>query len=387
MAVTIQNTNYSGEVLEKLLTVAATGNDLVAKGLIHVEPGINKKWFIPRLKTGTMLQKRKENPVVSDASGTFTYSERALEPKDFMAFTTFNPRTFESIWRKWQPKGQLVFRELPPEGQNALLDALSQQVTFELGKHYVNGIYASEGDDKLFNGVVTRILSDSEVIYATTSETTMIKQLQALVDAIPEKMREDKNLKILLSMKDADKYDAELKSQSYKGADWVDSNPMRFGGIPLVRVSNWPTGLLIATLCSPGYDSNLFAAVNLQDDENVIQIDKVSPMSELYFFKMLMMADTGTAFGEECVVLDKRTTKTATLASSVITIPGYANAITDTPAADATYTITGDGVELGASLTVTNSSTSHKITIGTVEIAKSTTVTLHYNGTSWFKVY
>ena len=31
-------------------------------------------------------------------------------------------------------------------------------------------------------------------------------------------------------------------------------------------------------------------------------------MSELYFFKMLMKADTGIAFGEEFVVLDSRET-------------------------------------------------------------------------------
>ena len=30
-----------------------------------------------------------------------------------MAFTVFNPRAFEQIWRKWQPKGNLVFAELP----------------------------------------------------------------------------------------------------------------------------------------------------------------------------------------------------------------------------------------------------------------------------------
>ena len=34
----INGTNYSGEVLEMLLTRAATGNELVEKGLIHVVP-------------------------------------------------------------------------------------------------------------------------------------------------------------------------------------------------------------------------------------------------------------------------------------------------------------------------------------------------------------
>ena len=50
--------------------------------------------------------------------------------------------------------------------------------------------------------------------------------------------------------------------------------------------------------------------MNLSDDEDVIQIDKLSSASELYFFKMLMKADTNIGFGEEFVVLDSRTSPT-----------------------------------------------------------------------------
>ncbi len=63
-----------------------------------------------------------------------------------MAFTTFNPRTFEKIWRKWQPKGNLVFADLPPEAQNALLDEMAKCVDFELGFHFINGIFGGAPD-------------------------------------------------------------------------------------------------------------------------------------------------------------------------------------------------------------------------------------------------
>ena len=43
MAIVVRNTNYNGEVLEKILTLATTGNDLVEKGLIMVIPGVEKK--------------------------------------------------------------------------------------------------------------------------------------------------------------------------------------------------------------------------------------------------------------------------------------------------------------------------------------------------------
>ena len=52
-----------------------------------------------------------------------------------------------------------------------------------------------------------------------------------------------------------------------------------------IRDSSWPADLIVATLCSMSADGNLFAGVNLQDDEEVIQIDKWMNSSALYFFK------------------------------------------------------------------------------------------------------
>ena len=305
MAIVVRNTNYNGEVLEQLLTLAATGNELVEKGLIMVIPGVEKKISLPRLKSGKMLQKRKENPGVEDSKGNFNYDEKSLEPKDFMAFTVFNPRAFEQIWRKWQPKGNLVFAELPPEGQNALLAELVKQVKFELGDQYVNGVYGDD-DDHLFNGILTQMSKDTEVIISDSKETTMLGKLKAVRALIPKAIRNNPKLRILMSIDDFDKYDDELTEREAKNASETDVNAQRYKGIKIETLAAWPDGLIVATLCSQGADGNLFAAVNLQDDEDVIQIDKIANASELYFFKMLMKADTNIAFGEETVVLDSR---------------------------------------------------------------------------------
>ena len=47
MALNVKNTNYSGEVLQTLLTLAATGNEIVEKGLLCVIPNIQKSVSIP----------------------------------------------------------------------------------------------------------------------------------------------------------------------------------------------------------------------------------------------------------------------------------------------------------------------------------------------------
>lgn len=309
MAIVVRNTNYNGEVLERILTTATTRNELVEKGLIMVIPGVEKKISVPRLKVGKMLQKRKEDPQKTDSKGDFTYSEKSLDPHDFMAFTVFNPRAFEQIWRKWQPKGNLVFSELPPEGQNALLEELSKQVQFELGDHYVNGEYVKDGtDEQLMDGILTQAAKDADVVVVDSAATTMIEKLKAVRASIPKAMRENPNLRLVMSIEDWDKYDDELTERENKNSDETEINRKRFKGITIETVAAWPEGVIVATLCSPDSDGNFFAAVNLQDDEDVIQIDKLSNASELYFFKLLMKADTNIAFGEQFIVLDSRAT-------------------------------------------------------------------------------
>ncbi|HBG39912.1 MAG TPA: hypothetical protein DDW85_00695 [Porphyromonadaceae bacterium] len=305
MAIVVKNTNYTGEVLESILTLASTGNELVEKGLIMIIPGVEKKISLPRIKSGKMLQKRKENPGVEDSKGNFNYDEKAIDPKDFMAFTVFNPRAFEQIWRPFQPKGNLVFRELPPSVQNTLLAELSKQVKFELGEHFVNGTYGDD-DDHLMNGILTQMAKDTDLIILPSEGDTMLKRLKEVKKAIPKALRSNPNLKIVMSVEDFDKYDDELTEREYKNASETDVNRKSYKGIPIETIAAWPNDLIVASLFSLGADGNFFAGVNLQDDEDVIQIDKISNASELYFFKLLMKADTNIAFGEETVVLDAR---------------------------------------------------------------------------------
>ncbi|MBC8620751.1 hypothetical protein H8788_23745 [Parabacteroides faecis] len=383
MAIIIVNTNYDGEVLEKLLTKASTGNELVQKGLIRLEPEVTKKFSIPRMKTGKMLQKRKEMPKLSDSKGDFKYDEKELIPMDFMAFTTFNPRTFQKIWRKWQPKGNLVFLELPPEGQNELLNEMGKVVNFELGGHFINGVYGDD-DDHLFNGILTRMLADPEVIRVKTKETSMIKKMQAIRQATPEVLRNDPRFKYIMSVNDADTYDNELTAQTAKGANWTDQNAQRFKNTTIVPLSQWPDGVIIGTIATMDIDSNTWGAVNLQDDMDVIQIDKLENAGELYFFKMLMTADTNIAFGEEVVLMDTRENKAAKLTGTTVTVSAYSSAIEATPAADASWNITGDAAVLGAHLRVVNKSADKTITIGDVMIGGGKTVDLYFDGKAWF---
>ncbi|MDR3046124.1 MAG: hypothetical protein LBU51_00735 [Bacteroidales bacterium] len=326
MAVNITSA-YAGEVLEQLLVKASTGNQFVSGGHIRVQPNVSKKFSIPRLRSGSMLQKRKEDPVKTDSKGDFTIDEVYLEPQDIMAFTVFNPRSFEQFWRPFQPQGNLVFHELPSNVQNAMLAEMAKVIDFELGYQFINGV-AGAGDDQFFNGILTRIAASSDVVEVmktvvvpgqngdpdtTTQEqpdaitsANILPALKSVKDAIPDYLRGNPNLKIFMSQEDADIYDDVLTAQPYKGENYTDSNPERYKGITIVPLAQWPKDVIVAAVASTDLSSNFWAGVSLVDDADTIQIDKLSNPSELYFFKMLMKADTNIVFGEDIVIYDAR---------------------------------------------------------------------------------
>lgn len=156
------------------------------------------------------------------------------------------------------------------------------------------------------DGILTQAAKDADIVKVKTVGTTMLQRLKELRTVIPVTMRNNPNLRILMSVTDFDTYDDELTQLANKGAAPTDINQERYKGIPFEVLTQWPEGLMVATICDSGMNGNLFAAVNLQNDENVIQIDKWANASELYFFKMLMKADTQIGFGEEFIALDWR---------------------------------------------------------------------------------
>ncbi len=306
------NSLYAGEVLDALLVRATTTNELVDGGHIHMQPNVLSKFSIPRLKGGKVLQKRKEMPTQSDAKGNFEIDEKVLEPQDIMAFTTFNPRAFEHIWRPFQPKGPLVFSELPQEVQEKLLTELAKTVSFELGNEFINGKKGS-GEGQYFDGILTRIIADVDTLKVLSpealTEANIIGKLKEVVKKIPKPLKGQllkKNTKIFMSVEDAEAYDYVLTEKPYKGMDYTGMNANSFKGFKIVPLANWPKDVIVAAYATPQNDSNFWGACGYVNDAEVVQIDKLTNAGELYFFKMLLKIDTNIVFGEDIVLYDGR---------------------------------------------------------------------------------
>lgn len=248
-----------------------------------------------------------------------------------MIYVEFNPRDFEEYYRPFQPKGNLVFRELDPKVQSTMI-----RLIMERKMEYINhAIWCSAtatekakisssdgsvaagtteigGEDaagamKYFNGAIARMLANAAA--PATSEDAKCgqvnvagtgvmadgeaveKELFAMWHATEPKIRKKAGLVILMDYKSWDAYNLYMSSKVYKNNDNRNENEHRFQGKRIIPMVALPDDTIIMGCFTKGVDSNLWMGVDYANDEEVLQIDKLQNNSELYFFKMLLKMD------------------------------------------------------------------------------------------------
>ncbi|MCQ5023219.1 hypothetical protein NE600_26920, partial [Bacteroides thetaiotaomicron] len=90
-----------------------------------------------------------------------------------------------------------------------------------------------------------------EVIVVDSAESTMLGRLKAMRAKIPVAIRNNPDLRILMSVNDFDKYDDELTQREAKNTSETDVNARRYKGITIETLAAWPDDLIVCTLCSP----------------------------------------------------------------------------------------------------------------------------------------
>lgn len=346
---------YAGEVLEDLLVYTAKGNETHEAGLVHVKPGIQKRYVLPHIQLGSIIQDNKPTPTsaegaANDDSGFNQYklSERYLDPQDFMVYLEFNPRDFEEYWRFAQPEGPLVFRELAPEVQSKmlrlLLDKKDQYINDCIWCGKKGGVSASitgpangtqlggataAGLMKYFDGALARVLANfkaqaafdagtatddeknevasGRVILAGSAEFKDGKDVEDALYAIwmktPAHVRKSKKLKFVMGWDVWDMYDQYLTTQKdFKYVENPDVNKRTFKGKQIVVIDGLPESTIFFGKFSTDQDSCLWMAIDYSTDEESVKVERLQANSEMYFFQMRMKMDINLVRPGELVV-------------------------------------------------------------------------------------
>lgn len=329
--------NYTGEVLEDLLTYTAQENETYKEGLIHIKSGIQKKYALPSVQLGEIIQDHVATPDSSKSKGQYVFAERYLEPNDFMIYFEFNPRDFEQYYKPFQPNGNLVFRELDPKVQATMIRLLMEskaeyinhaiwcaakaatkaQLTAGNSKTLEIGADDAAGPMKYFDGALARLLmnnaagSDTEdakcgkcTIAGTgafANGAAVEAELFAMWKALPPKVRKKQGLVILMDYNTWDMYNSFLSDKTFKYSDNRQENQHLFQGKRIIPMVALPDDTIVMGVFTTGYDSNLWMGVDYANDENVLQVEKLQANSELYFFKMLLKMDINIVRPKEVI--------------------------------------------------------------------------------------
>lgn len=343
--------SYAGEVLEDLLVYTAQGNDTFREGLIHIKPGVQHKISLPHVSMGEIIQDNVPTPTTQGAAnGTFnqyTFSERYLEPEDFMVYLEFNPRDFEEYWLPFQPDGQLLFRELDPKVQATMLHLLvdrkdeyigdciwasrkggsdSSAITSPSGQTTIGGASAA-GPMKYFDGFIVRVLANlkanavdaesrsdaqknecatGKVVLAGSTALTTGEQVQnalyTMYQKCPKKLRKNANLTYVMGWELWDLYDQYLTGKDVKYTENAEVNKFRFKGKRIVVIDGITENTIVLGRFSSGLDSCLWMGVDYATDQESVKVDRLQANSELYFFQMRMKMDVNIVLPSEIVV-------------------------------------------------------------------------------------
>lgn len=340
-AINFAGNTYSGEVLEDLLVYTAQGNDTFKEGLIHIKAGIQKRYVLPGIKLGNIIQDNVPTPTSAHGAATedgfnqYTIYERYLDPNDLMVYLEFNPRDFEDYWRPFQPEGALIFRDLAPEVQAKMLHLLIDRkdqwigdaiwcsrkggvdtsITAPAGCVDLGGASAA-GPMKYFDGAIARILDNiastdkndvaaGKVILAGDTELKTGEQVEAALYAMwkvtPKQLRKSNSLCYVMGWEAWDLYDEFLTKKEVKYVENSEVNKRRFKGKRIVVINGIPEHTIVLGKFNTSMDSNLWMGVDYATDQESIKVERLQANSELYFFQMRMKMDVNIVRPAEIV--------------------------------------------------------------------------------------
>ena len=391
--------SYAGEVLEDLLVYTAQGNDTYKEGLIHVEPGIQKKKTLPHVTLGKIIQDNQPTPTSTHGSNSsgdmnqYSFSERYLEPEDFMVYLEFNPRDFEDYWKPFQPNGKLIFRELDPKVQATMLHLLIDRKDQYIGDAiwasrkggYSSSFISSENDDvhlggdsdagpmKYFDGALMRVInnqlaflaaspSDAEknekatgrfIIAGNTAIDTGAKveaALNAMHKKCPKNIRKNKNVCYVMGYEAWDLYDTYLTSKDVKYTENADENKARYKGHRIIVINGIPENTIFLGKFTRDMNSNLWMGVDYATDEESIKVEPLQANSELYFFQMRMKMDVNFVRPSEVVVWTTYHKNILALSASTASVAKGASTTVTVSAANGQCTVASSDAKLTASI-------------------------------------
>jgi len=306
---TVNNTNYNGDVLEELYRVLGTGFQSREKGLLRLETDIDSKRALPKISAADDPFGTYTTGSPGSESATVTYAERDLEVKEMLVYMEFIPRDWHTIWHLYRSVNTFTNLALNPEILRATLDVLGNKIGKQMDKLVWQGNTAGAAAVSYFDGLIKLAAADSDVVdVANVGAITSTNVADILYDvwkAIPDQFFDDPEFKIIMSTTDYKKLQ-ELNNNAKKGTVGVLDEQIRslFLEKRIVHLSAVPANTIYAAKGIMSQLGNLFFGVWVDPDQEVsdVRIMRVSNNSDTWFMRINFKAGVNHREGSEIVL-------------------------------------------------------------------------------------
>lgn len=315
MATTVNITsNYAGQAALDLILPAFKGSDTIGNQLITVEERVAFKWNVRKL-SGTLSS--TDATCDYTPTGTFDFTERVLQPKELQLQGTLCKRDFVQMWDAEEVmRAGANAKKLAAVVQRSVVRLMAENVGDDLEDNVWHGVEASAGQ---FDGLITRMLADSDVIDVTgngistdpdvdaSAGTYVIDALQAMIDALPKSIYRKSDVFIYIPRDVHAAYTrvlggfgtAGLGANGVGAQGFNGEKVMNYNGFNLVYAPGLLDGYMVAA-----QKGNLTFGTSLIADFNEVNIVDTSETlaDDNVRFSIRYTAGTQYAYGNEIVL-------------------------------------------------------------------------------------
>jgi hypothetical protein len=308
MALTLTNSNYGGEVLEKIFLELGLGNEIAKENIAQIITDQAGDFSLPKMAGSSLPIGVYTQTAPTADTVTIAYSERKLSMTAGTIYLEFVPSLWHgTLWKLWQSVGDFTNLELNTKLVSAILDLIMDKA----GMHY--SLLAFQGDKNLaastkmhfIDGWVTRAIADANVIKPTPAGNITANNfadiLAAVWSAIPSHLIKDPDFTLKVdtavwklmqtsNIKLQEAFAGVLGS-NLADAKYLTSKIIPFDGMK----SNHIFG---------SKSDNLFAGFWVDLENEGLRIDRVANNSHTWFMRLDIKMDVNYVAPNELVLYE-----------------------------------------------------------------------------------
>jgi|TARA_R100000482_G_scaffold120134_1_gene65184 hypothetical protein len=290
--------NYAGEAAAGYISAALLSNKTIANNELTVLNNVEYKANLRKITVAGTAGNLMANATCDfDDSGTVTYAERVLTPKNLDVNTQVCKKEFLSSWEGQNMTAGLN-GTLPLEFTDYLIGQTAERVSQEIQQSIWDGNGSNDGQ---FDGFKLLLAADSDVndVTGTTLTNSNIdEELIKVIDAIPSAVYGKDDLKIWLPTSAWRLYIQNQAIAGYQNQYHMQADfPLVFNGIKLAEAPGLAADTMVA-----GRTSNMFFGTDGSSSE--VRVLDMAELDGSDNIRMIMRFNAGVnyAFGSDMVL-------------------------------------------------------------------------------------